>query len=288
MGLTFDSNLTRTMEESNPAIIDTVLDYLAIYGMKIVAALVILIIGLWIAKKLKGLLGTVLTKRDLDPTLVAFLSSLSYTGLVVLVVVAAISKLGVETTSFAAVVASAGLAIGLALQGSLSNFAAGVLLILFKPFKAGDLIEAAGHLGSVKEIGLLTTELATLDNRQVIAPNSTVLGAPIVNLTGYDKRRVDMVVGVSYGDDLDKVEDIIEAVIAEDDRILKDPAPQVAVSTLNNSSVDFVVRPWCAPADYWGVNFDFMKKVKQRFDAEGVTIPFPQRDVHLYQDSSGN
>lgn len=261
------------------------MDYLAIYGMKVVAALVILIVGLWLAKRLKGLFATVLTKRNLDATLVAFLSSLAYTGLVVLVVVAAISKLGVETTSFAAVIASAGLAIGLALQGSLSNFAAGVLLIIFKPFKAGDLIEAAGHLGSVKEVGLLTTELATLDNRQVIAPNSTVLGAPIINLNGYDKRRVDMVVGVSYRDDLDKVKQIIEEVIAEDDRILKDPEPQIAVCTLNNSSVDFVVRPWCKPADYWGVNFDFTKKVKQRFDAEGVTIPFPQRDVHLYQEA---
>ena len=261
------------------------MDYLAIYGMKVVAALVILIIGLWIAKKLKWLLASVLSKRQLDPTLISFLSSLAYTGLVVLVVVAAISKLGVETTSFAAVIASAGLAIGLALQGSLSNFAAGVLLIIFKPFKAGDLIEAAGHLGKVQEVGLLTTELATLDNRQVIAPNSTVLGAPIVNLTGYEKRRVDMIIGVSYSDDLDKVKQIIDEVLSEDSRILSEPAPQVAVSNLNNSSVDFVVRPWCHPDDYWDVNFTCIKNIKQRFDAEGITIPFPQRDVHLFQEA---
>lgn len=273
------------MEEIDTPILDAITEYATVYGMRIVAALLILFVGLWIAGRLKKLFSALLGKRKLDPTLIGFLSNLVHCGMVVLVVVAAISKLGVETTSFAAVIASAGLAIGLALQGSLSNFAAGVLLIIFKPFKAGDLIDTAGHLGTVVEVGLLTTELATLDNRKVIAPNSSVLGAPIVNLTGYDKRRVDMVIGVSYGDDLDKVMRLIKEVLAEDTRILRDPEPQIAVSTLNNSSVDFVVRPWCHPSDYWGVNFDFIKKIKQRFDAEGVTIPFPQRDVHLYQEA---
>jgi len=192
----------------------------------------------------------------------------------------------VETTSFAAVVAAAGLAIGLALQGSLSNFAAGVLLILFKPFKAGNFIKAGGEMGTVIEVGLLTTELKTPDNVKIIMPNSSIMAGAITNLSAHPTRRVDMSVGVGYGDDLNQAKQIMLDLLLADERVLKDPAPQIEVANLGDSSVDFVVRPWVHAADYWGVKFDFTKSVKESFDAAGISIPFPQRDVHLFQETA--
>jgi len=258
-----------------------VLYYLAIYGMKVLAAIVILVAGLWLAKKAKCLFATLLNKKGIDPTLVGFLSNLLYGAIVVFVVIAAIGKLGVDTTSFAAVVAAAGLAIGLALQGSLSNFASGVLLVIFKPFKVGHFIKAGGEAGVVVEVGLLATELKTPDNVKIILPNSQIMGASITNFSGYATRRVDMIVGVSYGDDLKKAKALIIDALSQDERVLKEPEPQVAVSNLGDSSVDFVVRPWVNAADYWAFRFDFTQAIKERFDAEGISIPFPQRDVHL-------
>jgi small conductance mechanosensitive channel len=265
---------------------DQIIATLTNFGLKVLAALVILVVGLWIAKKIKGLVSKILTKKGVDSTLIGFSTSLLYGAIVVFVVIAAIGKLGVETTSFAAVVAAAGLAIGLALQGSLSNFASGVLLIIFKPFKAGDYIKAGGEAGTVVEVSLLTTELKTPDNVKVILPNSSVFDGSITNVSAHDTRRIDMTVGVGYGDDLNKAKQIIEDLLAADERVLKDPAPQVAVANLGDSSVDFVVRPWVNAADYWAVKFDFTKAVKEKFDAEGVSIPFPQRDIHVFQESA--
>lgn len=266
--------------------IDKVVDGLAQYSMQILAAVVILVVGLWLAKKIKACFVSALNKKEVDPTLIGFFSSTLHGGLVLFIVIAAIGKLGVQTTSFVAVIGAAGLAVGLALQGSLSNFASGFLLILFKPFKVGDVIKAGGEAGVVVEVGILTTELKTPDNVKIIMPNSSIMGGSITNMSAHPTRRVDMVVGVGYGDDLNKAKQIMEDLLAADERVLKDPAPTVAVSNLGDSSVDFVVRPWVNSADYWAVKFDFTKSVKEKFDAEGVSIPFPQRDVHLFQESA--
>jgi len=265
---------------------DNIINKITNLGMSLIAAIIILVVGMWLAKKIKALFSDVLTKKEVDATLFGFFSSMLYSAIVVFVVIAAIGKLGVETTSFAAVIAAAGLAIGLALQGSLSNFASGVLLILFKPFKAGNVIKAGGEMGVVIEVGLLTTELKTPDNIKIIMPNSSIMGGSITNLSAHPTRRVDMVVGVGYGDDLNKAKQIMLDLLEQDERVLKDPAPQIAVANLGDSSVDFVVRPWVNSADYWAVKFDFTQAVKEAFDAQGVSIPFPQRDVHLFQETA--
>lgn len=275
------TNQTHMMEEQSTA--GPMMDSIANFGLKVVAAIIILIVGLWVAKKVKALFAAALIKKEVDATLVGFFSSLLYGAIVVFVVIAAIGKLGVETTSFAALVAAAGLAIGLALQGSLSNFAAGMLLIIFKPFQVGNFIKAGGEMGVVVEVGLLTTELKTPDNVKIIMPNSAVMSGSITNLSAYPTRRVDMVVSVGYGDDLNKAKQLMLDLLEADARVLKDPAPQIEVSNLGDSSVDFVVRPWVNAADYWGVKFEFTKAVKEKFDAEGISIPYPQQQVHLLQ-----
>jgi small conductance mechanosensitive channel len=261
---------------------DHIIASLTQFAISVVAALAILIVGLWLAKKTKIIFSTLLTAKGVDATLIGFSASMLYGAIVVFVIIASIGKLGVNTTSFAAVIAAAGLAIGLALQGSLSNFASGVLLILFKPFKVGDFIKAGGEAGTIVEVGLLTTELKTPDNVKIIMPNSCIMGGSITNISAHPTRRVDMTVGVSYGDDLNQAKQIMLDLLAADERVLKDPAPQVAVANLGDSSVDFVVRPWVNAADYWAVKFDFTQAVKEKFDAEGVSIPFPQRDVHMF------
>lgn len=271
---------------AEPNVVDKIMDTVAQYGLSILAAIVILVVGLWVAKKIKSCFVDVLNKKEVDPTLVGFFSSMLYGALVVFIVIAAISKLGVQTTSLVAVIGAAGLAVGLALQGSLSNFASGVLLILFKPFVAGNFIKAGGEAGTVVEVGILTTELKTPDNVKIIMPNSQIMGSSITNFSAHDTRRVDMVVGVGYGDDLNKAKQIMVALLEADERVLKEPAPQVAVSNLGDSSVDFVVRPWVNASDYWAFKFDFTQAVKEKFDAEGVSIPFPQRDVHLFQENA--
>jgi small conductance mechanosensitive channel len=218
-----------------------------------------------------------------DETLVSFIVNLTYIVLMTFIIIAALGQLGVQTASFVAVLGAAGLAVGLALQGSLANFAAGVLMIIFKPFKVGDFIEAGGTSGVVEEIGIFTTELKSPDNKKVIIPNAKVTGDNIVNYTAKDKRRVDIIAGVSYEDDLDKVRKVLEEIITDDERILEDPSPTIGVLELADSSVNFVVRPWVKTADYWDVFFSTQEKIKKRFDAEGITIPFPQRDVHVYK-----
>ncbi len=252
-------------------------------GKAILMALIIFIVGKWIAGAIKNKLRSTMEKRGVDPALISFGTSIIYYVLMIAVVLAAVQQVGFQTTSLVAVLGAAGLAVGLALQGSLSNFASGVLIIMFRPFKIGDVIDAGGQIGKVNEIGVLVTIMTTPDNRKIIQPNSAIMAGAITNITANDTRRVDMTVGVSYTDDLDKVQNIINDVLNADDRILKDPAPQVVVAELADSSVNFNVRPWCATGDYWGVFFDFQKNIKQRLDQEGVSIPFPQQDVYMHQ-----
>lgn len=263
--------------------VDRMLPIVTDWGINILLALVIFIVGKWIAKLLKGLCVRALEKSKVDPVLVGFLSNIVYYLLMVAVIITAISKLGVQTTSFVAVLGAAGLAVGLALQGSLSNFASGVLIILFRPFKIGDAVEAGGVFGIVDEIGILVTHMHTPDNKAIIMPNSSVMGGHIVNFAANENRRCDMVFGIGYGDDIDKAKGILTDIIEKDDRCLKDPAPTIALSELADSSVNFVVRPWVKGADYWGVYFDTHEAVKKAFDAQGVSIPFPQTDVHLHK-----
>jgi len=251
-------------------------------GVSIIYALVILVLGLWISKMLARMTRKALNKKEVEPTLVKFGTNILYAMLVVFVITATMNKVGIQTTSLIAVLGAAGLAIGLALQGSLANFAAGVLIIMFHPFKVGDVIEGAGVLGVVKELGVFTTVLKTPDNKTIFVPNGSLAGGNITNFTLEENRRVDMVVGVGYGEDVRRVKEVLTDIITGDERVLKDPEPVVEVLELADSSVNFVVRPWTKTEDYWGVYFDTMAAVKLRLDEEGIEIPFPQTDVHLH------
>ena len=253
------------------------------FGVNLLTAIVIFYVGRLAVSLITMGIHKVMTSQEVDQTLVSFVTNLVSMILLVIVVIAAVGALGVQTTSFIAIIGAAGLAVGLALQGSLSNFAPGVLIIIFRPYKVGDFIEGAGIAGVVVDVQILTTVLKTGDNKQIIVPNSQIMGGIITNYSANETRRVDMVVGVSYEDDLDKVRSTIEELIAADDRILDDPAPTIAVSELADSSVNFVVRPWVNTPDYWGVMFDLTEAIKKRFDKEGISFPFPQQDVHLYK-----
>lgn len=256
------------------------------FGKNLVIALLIFYVGrMAIALIVRGL-RKLMQKQDVDKTLETFVCNLVRMALLVVVIIAAIGALGIQTTSFIAIFGAAGLAIGLALQGSLSNFAAGVLIVLFRPYRVGNYIEGAGISGTVEQVQILTTILITPDNKEVIVPNSQIMNSIITNYSANDTRRVDMVVGVSYDDDIDKVRSTIEDLVAADDRILDEPACTIAVSALADSSVNFVVRPWVKSGDYWGVMFDMTEAIKKRFDEEGISFPFPQQDVHLYKASA--
>lgn len=256
------------------------------FGIKVATALAIFFVGKFIIRMVVSAIRKVMQKQSVEKTLETFICNLVRTTLLVVVIIATIGALGVETTSFIAVFGAAGLAVGLALQGSLSNFASGVLIVLFRPYRVGDFIEAAGIAGSVEQVQILTTILKTGDNKQIIVPNSQIMDSIITNYSANETRRVDMVIGVSYDDDLDKVRATLQELIAAEERILPEPAPTIAVSALGDNSVDFVVRPWVKTADYWGVTFDMTEAIKKRFDKEGISFPFPQRDVHIYQESS--
>ena len=258
--------------------------YIIPWGISIVMAIVIYIIGKIVVGILINVLGKVLTRSNYDDMLIDFVKAIARAILMLFVIIAALDQLGVDTTSLAAILAAGGLAIGLSLQGSLQNFAAGVMLLVFKPFKAGDFIEAGGATGVVKSISIFTTVMTTGDNKEIIVPNGGIYGGNITNYSAKDTRRVDMVVGIGYDSDLKKAKEILNEMVAADERILKDPAPTVAVAELADSSVNFVVRPWVASGDYWGVKFDFNEAVKLRFDAEGISIPFPQMDVHVHKN----
>jgi len=256
------------------------------YGVKVVAAVVIFIVGRWAAKALVGVVERMMTRSGVDALLVSFTKNIFYVGAMAFVFMAVLGKLGIQTTSFIAVLGAAGLAIGLALQGSLSNFAAGVMLVLFRPFKVGDFIEAGGTAGVVEEMLIFSTKLRTGDNKQIFVPNGSIIGGNITNYSAKPTRRVDMMFGVGYDDDIKKVKRVIDEVLAADDRILKDPAPTVGVSELAANSVNLVVRPWVNAADYWAVLLDLNENMKLRFDQEGISIPYPQRDVHIHQKSA--
>lgn len=252
------------------------------YGLSVIGAIVILIVGFVIAGWVRRSVERGLSKfRKVDETLRSFFSSLAYYAIIVFTIIAVLSQFGVETTSFIAVLGAAGLAIGLALQGTLSNVAAGVMLLLFRPFKVGDYVEAGGLAGTVKSISLFVTELATPDNVQIIAPNSELWGSAIKNYSFHPTRRVDIVLGIAYEDEIDKALAAIVEESKKDSRVLGDPEPMAAVTDLGDSSVNFTVRVWCNAADFWPLKFDLTKNLKNRMDAEGITIPYPQRTVHM-------
>lgn len=257
--------------------------YVIPWSINISMAVVIFIIGRIVVAIVVSLLGKILKKTGMDHMLVEFISSIVKAGLMLFIIIASLNQLGVDTTSLIALLGAAGLAVGLALQGSLQNFAAGLMLLIFRPFKAGDFIEAAGTSGVVETISIFTTIMRTGDNREIIVPNGKIFGDNITNYSARDTRRIDMIVGIGYDSDLKKARDLLEQLVRADERILKDPAPQIAVSELADSSVNFVVRPWVKSADYWAVKFDFTEKVKLAFDENGISIPFPQMDVHLNQ-----
>ena len=264
-------------------VIAKVQELISVFGLKIIAAIAIYVLGQWVAKFLKKLSVKVMTKSKVEPTLISFLAHVIYAALLVFVILAALGQLGIQTTSFIAVIGAAGLAVGLALQGSLSNFAAGVLMIIFRPCKVGDLIEAAGVLGTVEEIQIFTTQISTPDNRVVIIPNSKLTSDNIINYTAKPARRIDLVYGVSYSENIDKVREVISDVLSQNNSILGNPPPTIALLEMADSSINFAVRPWVKPVDYWDVYFDINERMKKRFDAEGINIPFPQRDVHIYE-----
>lgn len=265
------------------AILQSCIEAISAYGLKILAALAIFIIGRWIANLLTKALRSTMEKRTVEPSLVGFASSLTHAALLVFVVLAALGQLGVQTTSFVAVVGAAGLAIGLALQGSLSNFAAGVLILIFKPYKVGDYVVAGGAEGSITEIGIFTTTLVTLDNRTQILPNAIATGGVIENYSKQGTRRLDLVAGVSYGDDIFKVKKVLQEILDNEPRILPEPTPTIGLMEMGDSSINFAFRPWVKVEDYWDLFFELQERIKVRFDEENITIPFPQRDVHLFK-----
>jgi len=253
------------------------------FAINLVQAIAIFFFGKLLAGLIVRATRKIMLTQDIEDTLENFILTLLRMILMVIVFIAAIGALGIQTTSFIAILGAAGLAIGLALQGSLSNFASGVLIVFFKPYRIGDFVEAAGIAGVVEEVEILTTVFKTGDNKRIIVPNGQVMGSVITNYSANPTRRVDMVIGVSYEDDLDKVRSTLEELIAAEDRVLDDPPHKIAVSELADSSVNFIVRPWVKTEDYWGVMFDMTESIKKRFDNEGISFPFPQQDVHLYK-----
>ena len=261
--------------------LDIVTQYASEYSLKIVAALLIFIIGKMIIKKLTSLSKTLMLKANVDKTLVEFAESLIYFILLLVVILATLSTLGINTTSFIAIFGAAGLAIGLALQGSLANVGGAVLIIIFRPFKIGDFIEAGGAVGTVEDINLFSTIIAPIDNRTIIVPNASIINGNIINYSNKPERRIDHVYGIGYDDDLKLAKQTLLQIIADDDRVLDTPAPFVGVGELGDNSVNFTFRAWVKSEDYWDVHFDMLEKVKLTFDEKGISIPYPQMDVHL-------
>lgn len=257
--------------------------YVVPWSINIALAIVVFVVGRLIAKGLVKILERLLIRAEVDNMLVEFIGSISSAVLLLIVIIASLDMLGVNTTSLIAMLGAAGLAVGLALQGSLQSFAAGVLLIIFRPFKIGDAVEAGGTFGIVEKITIFNTVVLSPDNREITVPNSSIYGGTITNFSARDMRRIDMVFGIGYGDDIKKAKDIMMQIMNTDERVLKDPAPLVAVSELGDSSVNFVLRPWVKREDYWDVNFVLTEKIKLAFDSNGISIPFPQMDVHMDQ-----
>jgi small conductance mechanosensitive channel len=264
-------------------ITETVTALVSTWGIQVVGAIAVLIIGRIAAGWIRRGVRKSLQRSKMDETLVPFVSSLVYYLVLAFVVIAVLGIFGIPTASFVAVLGAAGLAVGLALQGTLSNFAAGVMLLIFRPFKAGDVVDAGGTVGKVLEIGIFTTTMATPDNIKIVVPNSQVFGQTIKNFNGFDTRRVDLVIGISYDDDIELAKKTIHDIVVADDRVLADPAPQIEVAELGASSVDLVVRPWCQGSDYWGLRFGLTERIKIGLEQAGCSIPYPQQDVHMHQ-----
>jgi len=259
--------------------IDQIIGYISVYGLKVLGAIAIFFIGKWIARRIKNLLRKTFIKTRLDATLSDFFSNVVYALLIAFIVIAALNKVGVETTSLAAVVGAIGLAIGLAFQGSISNVAAGVMLVVLRPFKVGHFVEVAGVSGNVDNIDIMTTNLTTPDNKKIIIPNSKIFDEIIINYTAQKMRRIDLKIGIGYDDDIKLAKQVMEDVVKSDERVLKDPEPMIGVIELGESSVNIVLRPWVKTDDYWPAYMDITENVKLRFDEEGITIPYPQREI---------
>jgi small conductance mechanosensitive channel len=263
-------------------VVALIADMVTAWGLKVLGAIAVFIIGRMVAKWARKAMTRLLHKSDVDDTLVPFLTGMTYYLLMAFVIVAVLGMMGIQTASMIAVLGAAGLAVGLALQGTLGNFASGVMLLIFRPFRVGDFIEAAGIAGSVEAITIFTTRLNTPDNVGIIIPNSEVWGSTIKNYAANDTRRIDLVAGISYDDDIGLAVRTIEQML-QDSRVLKDPAPTIAVSELADSSVNIVVRPWCKRDDYWGLRFDLTRKIKEDLERAGCSIPYPQQDVHMHE-----
>jgi small conductance mechanosensitive channel len=260
--------------------------YIIPWGINIAFALVIFVVGRLVVKLVIGIVKKLLNKAGTDIILIDFICAIANAILMLFVVIAALDQLGVDTTSLVALIGAAGLAIGLSLQDSLKNFASGVMLIVFRPFKAGDFVEAGGTAGVIEKINIFNTVMRTGDNREVIVPNGAIYGGTITNFSARDTRRIDMVFGIGYDDDIRKAKELILNILETDERILKEPAPLVAVAELADSSVNFNVRPWVGSGDYWPVLYDVTEKIKLTFDDNGISIPYPQMDVHLNQSQA--
>lgn len=262
--------------------VDAVWLWVSAYSLNIIGAILIFIVGKWLSRRIANLLSKLLQKNNVDQTLVNFLSNLTYYSLIVLVVVAAAGRLGINTTSFLTIIGAAGLAVGLALKDSLANFAAGVMLVLFRPFTIGDVVSTAGITAKVESINIFNTHFCSPDNQLIIVPNGKIINDIITNINIKATRRIDLVVGISYSDDMAKTREILAGLAKADSRVLTDPAPTIAVAELADSSVNLVFRPWVKTADYWDVRFDLTEKIKNALDEAGISIPFPQQDVHLF------
>jgi len=261
------------------------LPFLTQWGLRVIGAIVVLIVGRMVAGFIRASVRKAMTKAEVDATLIPFIASLVYYVVLAVVVIAVLSLFGIQTTSLIAVLGAIGLAVGLALQGTLSNFAAGVMLLIFRPFDVGDFVEIGGISGSVIAVRIFSTILKTGDNIMITVPNSQTWGGTIKNYNGFDTRRIDLVMGIDYGDDIQVAMETIERIVNAHDKVLAEPAPQIAVANLGDSSVDLVVRPWVSGADYWGVRCDLTRQLKEGLEAAGCSFPFPQQDVHMHQVS---
>ena len=278
-----EKNIDTLTKDITSYIPHNIVEIVGAYAFSLVMALLVFIIGKWAVNKIVDILGTVLRKvKGMDETLIKFLENIVYYALMIIVLLTALGKLGVETTSFLAILGAAGLAIGLALKDSLGNFASGVMIIMFKPFKVGDAVTAAGVTGNVSEVGIFNSVFITADNQKIIVPNGAITSGSITNINAYDTRRVDLVVCIGYEDDIKKTKEVLNNIVSSHEKILIDKGITIAVSELADSSVNFVLRVWVKTPDYWDVKFDLTETIKLRFDEEGISIPFPQQDVHHY------
>ena len=271
-----------TLDMDTAEIINSITEIAADFGLRLFYAVLIIFVGRWVVKLLLKIIKSALEKTAVEETVRIFVANLLNTLLMVIIFIAAINQLGIETTSIIAMLGAAGLAIGLALQGSLANFAAGILIVMFRPYKVGDYIEAGSSGGTVLDIQIFSTVLKTPDNKVVVVPNGTIMDSSIINYTGQETRRVDIIASCGYDDDIDKVKDILKNILDQDERILEEPEPRIAVSELADNSINFIVRPWVKSSDVLGVKYSILEQIKKRFDAEGISIPYPQRDVHIY------